>query len=68
MFHDSEYLLEVCKRYRLCYIGSKKDINAFINQYKSIFTIDSNTGLPRRSILERKQLYNRLEDVLLLKK
>jgi len=68
MSYDFKYLLEVCKRHRLCYIGSEKDINAFANQYRSIFTIDSNTRLLRRSGLGRKQLYNRLEDVLLLKR
>ena len=40
-------------------MGNKKDINAFANQYRSIFTIDSNTRLPRRSRLGKKQLYNR---------
>ena len=65
---NPEYLLEVCKRHGLCYIGSKEDIDAFANQYRSIFTMDSNTRLPRRSGLGRKRLYNRLEDVLLLKR
>jgi len=56
---NPKYLLEAYKRYRLYYIGSKEDINTFANQYKSIFTIDSNTRLPRRSRLGKKQLYNR---------
>ena len=65
---DPKYLLEAYKRHRLYYIGSKEDINAFANQYRSTFTIDSNTRLPRRSRLGRKRLYNRLEDVLLSKR
>ena len=66
--YNPKYLLKAYKRHRLYYIGSKEDIDAFINQYRSIFTIDSNTRLPRRSRLGRKRLYNRPEDVLLLKR
>ena len=29
--HDFEYILEAYKRHGLCYIGSKEDINAFVN-------------------------------------
>ena len=49
-------------------MGSKEDINTFTNQYRNTFTINSNTGLPRRSILERKQLHDGLKDILLLKR
>jgi len=68
MSYNPKYLLKAYKRHRLYYIGSEENINAFINQYKSIFTINSNTRFPRRSGSGRKQLYNRLEDILLLKK
>ena len=65
---DSKYLLKVYKRHRLYYIDNEKDINTFVNQYRSTFTIDSNTGLSKRSILGRKRLHNGLEDILLLKR
>ena len=68
MFYNPKYLLEVYKRHGLCYIGSKEDIEAFANQYRNIFTINSNIGLPRGSRLGRKRLYNKLEDVLLSKR
>ena len=30
-FYDFKYILKAYKRHRLYYIGSKEDINAFIN-------------------------------------
>ena len=65
---DPEYLLEACKRHGLCYMGSEEDIDAFANQCRSTFTMDSNTGLPGRSMSGRKRLHDGLEDVLLSKR
>jgi len=66
--YNPKYLLKACKRHKLCYIGNEKDINAFTNQYRNIFTFNSNTGLLKKSRSKRKQLHNKLEDILLLKR